>query len=194
MDFEAANRCAENFLQNHNKQVRDKLTNMCIPYLKSLKKRFGFVQISTESIENELASDAVSDAILAIKVRKLPFSICLQNTFRDLCRKQIRIIREHDTNNIMGQCDIEERNIFGGSKRFPAPPVKAENDELVELARGLLENHEEFSKRIVYQKTRGSTYPEMADIFKSTSKDCKRVYWHDMGDLREKLNTESEVI
>ena len=35
-------------------------------------------------------------------------------------------------------------------------------------------------------------YPEMADIFKTTLNECKRVYWHDIKDLRKKLNPNPE--
>ena len=76
--------------------------------------------------------------------------------------------------------------------RFPSPPAWAQDKELVELAAAILKDHEELSKKVVYQKTRGSTYPEMADIFKAALNECKRVYWHDINDLRKKMNPNPE--
>ena len=76
--------------------------------------------------------------------------------------------------------------------RFPSPPAWAQDKELVKLAADILKNHEKLSKKVVYQKTRGSTYSEMADIFKTALNECKRVYWHDINDLRKKLNPNPE--
>ncbi|HDZ69405.1 MAG TPA: hypothetical protein ENH43_03195 [Phycisphaerales bacterium] len=102
-------------------------------------------------------------------------------------------MREHDTGNIFSQCDIEEsRKVMGGGTRYPSPQIKAQDNELVEFAENILKNHDDFSKKVVYQKTRGSTYPEMAKIFDTVLNECKRVYWHDINDLREKLNPNLE--
>ena len=96
-------------------------------------------------------------------------------------------------NDIVSQCDIEEsRKVMGGGTRYPSPQVKAQDNELVELAENILKNHDDLSKKVVYQKTRGSTYPEMVDIFSNTLNECKRVYWHDINDLRKKLNPNPE--
>ena len=166
---------------------------MCLKYLYYLRKKLGFHSISQGEIKKDLASDAVSDAIMAQQRRGLPFSICIHNSFRDLCRKRNRITREHDTQNIISQCAIEEpRKKMPSMARFPSPSAWAQDKELVELAADILKNHEELSKKVVYQKTRGSTYPEMADIFKTALNECKRVYWHDINDLRGKMNPNPE--
>lgn len=187
MNFDLVNQHAMQILEEEDERHQE-LVNECLQYLYYLRKKLGFFNISEKDIKDELATDAVSDAIMAQQRRKLPFSICIHNSFRDLCRKRYRIIREHDTDNIASQCDIEEREKLRGGTMFPPPPIKAQDNELVELANHLLENHDHFSKQVVFQKTRGSTYPDMADIFSTPLNECKRVYWHDINHLREKLN------
>jgi hypothetical protein len=188
MDFDLANQYARQILEGKDDQYQE-LVKMCLPYLYYLRKKMGFYSISLKEVKNELAADAVSDAIMVQRRRKLPFSICIHNSFRDICRKRNRIIREHNANNIVSQFDIEESGkvVFAGI-RHPSPQVKACDNELIELANNILKNHNRFSKQVVYQKTRGSTYPEMADIFSTTLNECKRVYWHDINHIREKLN------
>ena len=192
MDFDLANQYAKQILEGKDGQ-HQKLVKMCLPYLYYLRKKLGFYSISLKEVKNELATDAVSDAIMAQRRRELPFSICIHNSFRDICRKRNRILREHDTGNIINQCDIEEpRKTMSSAARYPSPPAWAQDNELVELAMNILKEHSRLSKKIVYQKTRGSTYPEMADIFSNTLNECKRVYWHDINDLRKKLNPNPE--
>lgn len=188
MDFDLANQYAKQILEGNDDRYQE-LVKMCLPYVYYLRTKMGFYRISLKEVKNELAADAVSDAIMAQRRRKLPFSICIHNSFRDICRKRNRIIREHDTNNIVSQCDIEEsRKVMCAGTRHPSPQVKARDNELVELANNILKNHNRFSKQVVYQQTRGSTYPEMANIFSTTLNECKRVYWYDINHIRKKLN------
>ena len=189
MDFDLANRYAEEISQGGNQERHKELVAMCVPYLLFLKKRFGFHCILRGEVKNELAADAVSDAIVDRQRRNLPFTLCLQNTFRDLCRKRVRITREHDTGNIIGQCDmILHGSLVGVSTPLPPPSAKAQDKELIKLTKTILRDHDSFSKKAVYHKIKGSTYPEMSDILKTTSDECKRVYWHDINDIRKKLN------
>ena len=189
MDFDLANQYAEEIGQSKNEHRYEELVEMCTPYLLSIRKRFGFCNISLKEAVDELASDAVSDAIIAKQRRKLPFTLCLQNTFRDICRKRIRITREHDTGKIIDKCDINLPRLLVGTGSQPHSPLaQSQDNELVELANKILKNHDPFSKKVVYQKTRGSTYPEMSNIFKTTLNECKKVYWHDINDIRKKLN------
>ena len=192
MDFDLANQYAKQILEGKDDQHKE-LVKMCLPYLYYLRKKLGFYSISLKEVKNELVADAVSDAIMAQQRRELPFSICIHNSFRDICRKRNRITREHDMNDIVSQCDIvESRKVMGGGTRYPSPPAKAQDNELVELANNILKDHEDLSKKVVYQKTRGSTYPEMATIFKTVLNECKKVYWHDINDLRKKMNPNPE--
>jgi len=192
MNFDLANQYAKQILEGKDDQHQE-LVKISLPYLLYLRKKLGFYSISLKEIKNELSADAVSDAIMAQRSRELPFSICIHNSFRDICRKRNRIIREHDIDNIISQCDINEpRKMMASTVRYPSPPAWAQDNELVELAENILKDHEDLSKKVVYQKTRGSTYPEMVKILKKDLNECKRVYWHDINDLRKKMNPNPE--
>ncbi len=189
MDFDLANEYAEQIRQGQDEHYKC-LVKMCIPYLLGLRKRLGFYCISLRDVTEELAADAVSDAIMEVQRRQLPFTICLHNAFRDLCRKRLRTTREHDTDEIMDKCDIpQESRAYRINSRYPSPPVWSQDQELTEMVHNILTtDHEPFSTQVIYEKTRGSTYPEMAELFKTTLNECKRVYWHDVTELRNKLN------
>ena len=188
MDFNLANQYAKEIGQSEDTHKHKKLVSMCVPYLLHLRIKLGFQCIPPREVKNELASDAVSDAIMK-ENSNLPFSYRLHNTFRDICRKRVRITREHDSNEMIDQCDIRvPQLLMGTSTPPPSPPAQSQDNELIELANTILKEHDPFSKKVVYQKTRGSTYPEMSDIFETTLNECKRVYWHDVNDIRKKLN------
>ena len=192
MDFNRANQYAAKIEQSGDAQQHEELVSMCIPYLLHLRTKLGFHSITRKEVKGELASDAVADAIIK-KSGKLPFSYCLHNTFRDLCRKRERITREHDSNEMISQCDIRIPRLLMGTGTPPAsPPAQSQVNEIIELANSILADHDPLSKKMVYQKTRGSTYPEMSDIFETTSNECKRVYWHDVHVIREMLNPNPE--
>ncbi len=188
MEYELANQYAQRIRQGEN-GLHQELVSMCIPRLLYLRKTWGFFKIPVREVVDELTSDAVADAFIDQERRELPFSICLNNTFRDRCRAREKIIREQYSKDIMARCDIQVPSFMPGSGTQPkSADVQAQTKEIVKLANDILENHEPFSKQVVMQKTRGSTYPEMAKIFSTTLNECKRVYWHDMNHLREKFN------
>ena len=188
-----ADQFAEQFGQKIDDKQLQELILTCMPYFMSLRKKFRYFRIPIEDIKNEIAPSAISQAFIIQQRRKISFPYCLQNAFRDCCREQLRRLRERGAQNIISQCGIEEHGkLMCSGTKHPSPQIKAQDKELVELATDILKNHEELSKRAVYQKTRGSTYPEMADIFKTTLNECKRVYWHDINDLRKKLNPNPE--
>lgn len=193
MDYNLANNYAEQIRQGNGAELYPKLTNMCSSYLLYLRKKLGFHCIPAKEITLELAADAVSDAVLAKGKRNLPFTICLQNTFRDRCRQRVRTIREQCTNDLMDKCDIAGSPlIMGMGTQTLSAEVRVQNAEHTELANEILDNHDRFSKKIVYQKMRGSTYPEMADIFSTTLNECKRVYWHDIHHIRKQFGQNYE--
>ena len=192
MDFNRANQYAAKIEQSGDTQQHEELVSMCIPYLLHLRTKLGFHSISPREVKNELASDAVADAIMK-DCGKIPFVYRLKNTFRDLCRKRERITREHDSQKMISQCDIRiPKLLMGTSTPPPSPPAQSQDNELIELTNNILTDHDPFSKKVVYQKTRGSTYPEMSNVFETTSNECKRVYWHDINHIREKLNPNPE--
>ena len=67
MNFKLANSYAEQIVQSGDDQeLFKKLTLMSIPYMISIKYRFGFHKIPTGNIENHMASEAVGIAIMAM--------------------------------------------------------------------------------------------------------------------------------
>lgn len=191
--FEKANQFAGQFGQKIGDNQLQELILTCMPYFMYLRKKSRYFRIPIEYIKKEIAPSAINQAFLIQQRRKIPFSYCLQNAFRDCCREQLRRLREHDTDNIVSQCDIEGHSkLMCGGTKHPSPQIKAQENELVELVDNILKNHNRFSKQVVYQKIRGSTYPEMADIFFTTMNECKRVYWHDIYHIRETLNPNPE--
>lgn len=192
MDFKQANEYADQIAKTGDRELHNSLVSMCIPYLVHLRTKLGYCSISKREVRDELASDAVSDAIMKDGNNKV-FVYRLKNTFRDLCRIRIRIIREHDSNQRIAECDIRlPKLLMGTSTSPPSPPVQSQVNEIVKLANEILVNHDPFSRKVVLQKTRGATYPDMSDIFETTSNECKRVYWHDLNHIRALLNPSSD--
>ena len=178
MDFAAVNEYAERIEQGENGGLLNKLTRMCIPYFLYLRKKLGFYRIPESEVRDELASDAIAKLFIDQKRRGRLYSICLHNAFRDCCRERMKSIREHDNDGIMDKIM---------HSRYRSPETQAQLNEIEELVGCILADHEPLSKKVVFQKMRGSTYPEMAEIFQTTSNECKRVYWHDFNDVLEKM-------
>ena len=193
MDYDLANNYAEQIKQGGGAELYQKLANMCTSYLLYLRKKLGFHCISVREITLELTADAVSDAIIAQGKRNLPFTICLHNTFRDRCRQRYRVIQGQNVDYIMGKCGIASLAFISDiDTHTPSAEVWVQDAEQIELANKIMDNHDRFSKRVIYQKMKGSTYPEMADIFDTTLNECKRIYWHDMNHIRKKFGQNYE--
>ena len=191
MDFQRANQCADEIARTGDSDLHKSLVSMCTPYLLYLRKKLGFCSITETEVREELASDAVSDAIMKADNDKC-FVYRLKNTFRDVCRIRVKITREHDANQRIADCDIRvPKLLMGTGTPPPAPPVESQKNELVKMANDILVNHDPFSRKVVIQKSRGATYPDMSDIFETTSNECKRVYWHDLLHIRALLNPNS---
>lgn len=188
MNFEFANQCAERISKGENTGLFERLVSECTSYLLRLRIRFGFHQIHIQDVIHELAADAVTDSITDKKRGNLPFAICLCNAFRDVCRQRYRIIREHSKENIIAACDIKDPPpVIGVGPKRPSSEIQAQRNEEKEIFQKELENHEKFSKKVVYERMRCSTYKEMAEVFGETLNECKRVYWHNFNIIREKL-------
>lgn len=196
MDFQRANQYADRIAKKGDSELYNSLVSMCTPYLLYLRIKLGFCIITEEEIKDELASDAVSDAIMKDCDKdcdNIPFVFRLKNTFRDVCRIRVRAIREQDSNQRIADCDIRvPKLLMGTGTPPPSPPVESQKNELVKLANELLANHDPFSRKVVIQKSRGATYPDMSDIFETTSNECKRVYWHDLLHVRALLIPNSD--
>ena len=188
MNYKLANQYANQIKLGGNGEILKKLVSMCIPRLLYWRLKLEFYRIPIADIKKDLAADAVSTAIVTQKIRNLPFTICLHNAFRDCCRLRRKSLREQDRKGIIDKCDIYSvRSVLGMGPRRPPAEGQMEDDEIVELAYNILKTHDRFSRQVVCQRTRGSTYPEMAEIFGETLDKCKRVYWHDIDHLRSKI-------
>ena len=193
MDYDLANNYAEQIKQGGGAELYQKLANMCTSYLLYLRKKLGFHCIPVREISLELAADAVSDAIIAQGKRNLPFTICLHNTFRDRCRQRHRVIQGRNMDYIMDKCGIASLAFISDiDTHTPSAEVRVQNAEQIELANKIMDSHDRFSKRVINQKMKGSTYPEMADIFGTTLNECKRIFWHDMNHIRKQFGQNYE--
>ena len=184
MDFERANQVATKILEEGKEELFPRLIAECLSYLYYLRAKLGFLRISLGEVKDDLAHDAVSDALLRMKERNLPFSRCLQNAFRDQCRQRIRILREQNVNDLMsGKLAI----IFERHPEAASPEARVEQGEIVEKAREILDRHEPFSKQVVCQHMRGATYPELVERHNKSLNECKRVYAHDLYHMRKEM-------
>lgn len=188
MDFKLANQLAGRISQGENSGLHEQLVSMCTPYLLYVKQQFGFYQISKKDVVEELAADAVADSIMVKEYRRLPFTICLQNAFRNCCRKRCRILREHAKEDVVAKCETRNPpSAIGVGPSRPSPEIQAQRNEEKEIFHNELKKHKKFSKTIIYERMRHSTYKEMAIIFNRTLNECKRVFWSNFNEIRSNL-------
>lgn len=193
MDYNLANDYAEQIKQGGSAELHQKLAEMSISYLLYLRKKLGFQCIPVVEIKHELSADAVSDAILAQERRNLPFTICLHNAFRDRCRQRVRTIKQRDAKYLMDKCGVTSMPFIRDmGTHSHSVEVQVQDAEQVELVSKMMDSHDRFSKRVIYQKIKGSTYPELADIFSTTLNECKRVFWHDVNHIRKQFGQNYE--
>lgn len=186
MDRKLANQYAARVLQGEGAESFQTLVSMCIGYSLYVRRRFGFWDIPVDEVKNELVADAVTDAIMFKGKRNIPFDICLQNTLRDNYRKRRYIVREHFAEDISTIFDdLHPSQRMGEHTSHQSPEEEAQQGEFIELLNDVFENHEPFSKKVVYQRMRGSTYPELEEFFCTPRKECKRVFWHDFYHLEK---------
>ena len=186
MDRKLANQYAERVLQGEGAESFQTLVSMCIGYSLYVQRRFGFWDIPVDEVKNELVADAVTDAILFKGIRNRPFDMCLQNTLRDNYRKRRYILREHFAEDISTIFDdLHPSQRMGEHTSHQSPEEEAQQGEFIELLNDVFENHEPFSKEVVYQRMRGSTYPELEELFCTPREELKRVFWHDFYHLEK---------
>ena len=190
MDFELANQWADRISRGENGGLHKKLVSLCMPYFFYLKRRFGFNDISSDDIKKELANSAVNMAASIKGEKGKPFTICLQNAFRDCCRELQRIIRERYAGDLLAEIDevvIEPRKTVAGGRKQTSSVFKAQKQEEMEAVREELRMHENLSKKIIIRKMKGSTYQEMALSFNKPFNECKKVFWHNVNTIRNNL-------
>ena len=184
MDFQRVNACARLLLHPGNESLLPELIAECLPYLYSLRARFRYFRIPQDEVRLDLATDAVSDAMMRMREHNLPFCMCLQNAFRDRCRKRLKILREQSINDVLsGNLAV----LVKPSSQADSPEAQIQKDEIFEKAREILDHHEPFSQKVVYQRMDGLTYTELIELFSKPLNECKRVYGHDLYHMRKEM-------
>lgn len=177
----------ERICQGDDKQFQN-LLSACIPFFLSFRKKYGFFHIPVEDVKEELAAEAVNRAFIKHKMNDKRFSFYLINAFRDCCRERTRTANPKRITTIIDECGLEFASNIGRSRRPIPSEVEAERREFVEQVSLILKDHPPFSKKLVFEKTRGSTYPEMASLYRKSLNECKRVHQHDIYHIRKNIN------
>jgi len=185
VDFDYAAELAERIGRGENGDLRQQLIDLCIPYFWGVRSRFGFYDISYRDVDEELAADAINDAILIVEHRKSAFGIRLQNAFRELCRQRRRHRRRPTAKELAAKCDPSYLPGITGSR--PPANLGAEQNESIELIRHELENHEKASKTAIYERMRGSSYQEIAMILGKDAHRSRALFWDNLKQIRKNL-------
>jgi len=182
-----ADHSLERISQGDDKQFQE-LLSACVPFFLSVRETYGFFHIPVENIKEGLAAEAINKAFINHKTKNRCFSFYLVNAFRDCCRDISRGETQERLAKIVKKCGLESASTFShGTQPIPSE-VQAQRSEFVEQVCLILKDHPPFSKKLVFEKTRGSTYPEMADINHTSLNECKRVYQHDIYHIRKNIS------
>lgn len=187
MDFRIADQLADRIIKGGNGDLYQTLVQMCIPYLMSVKRRYGFWRVTKKTVVDELAAAAVSDGISRQKLLGRTFMVWLPNAFRDHCRRVDREIRQEKLRKAIEECGISYSPRTIGAHPEKRPDEKAADNEALRSIWEELAKHEEGSKAAVAERTRGSSYQEIATILGRTADQCKTVYWHDARLIRASI-------
>jgi hypothetical protein len=182
-----ADRYLERICQGDDKQFQN-LLSACIPFFLSFRKKYGFSHIPLDDVKEELAAEAINRAFMRHKINNKRFSFYLINAFRDCCRERTRIENSERIDKIIDKHGLQFALNAGRSKQPIPPEVQAQRSEFVEQVCLILKDHPSFSKKLVFERTRGSTYPEMATIYRKSLNECKRVYQYDIYHIRKNIN------
>jgi DNA-directed RNA polymerase specialized sigma24 family protein len=139
-------------------------------------------------VVEELATDAVSDTIAIKQYKKLPFTKCLQNAFRDCCRQIDRMRKEKTISELEALFEAPNaRPTIRIGAKWPSPEIQAQRNEERELFRKELENHGKLSRQVVYMNYKGSSYEEIAEICGKTPGQSRSVFWYNFNQIRDNL-------
>lgn len=189
MEFKHANDLACRVGQGQNSGLYETLVQMCIPYLLGVQRRFDLKGIPTSKVRNELAPAAISRCIAETKLRNVPFTAALQNTFRDICREEYRSTRKLMVKDMIEKCSVAmPATVLGTAWKRPSPDIQAQRNEELDILRRLLKNHGKASKMAIYERMRGSPYAEIAQILDKKPKQCRALFSHDIRSIRDDLN------
>lgn len=187
MDFRVADELADRIIKGEAGDSYQILVEMCIPYLKSVKRRYRFFRVTDKIIRDELAAAAVADAIFKQQQLGRTFTVWLSNAFRDHCRRVNHDIYQEKLRQAIEDCEIPYPLRTIGACRENPPDQKAAENEALRSIREELANHEEHSRTAVNERTRGLSYEEIATILDRTAVGCKTVFWHDIHLIRDSI-------
>lgn len=189
MDYEKANQIADRIRNGENSKLYRELASMCTPYLLYIKKKFRFHRIPHQVAKDELVHDAVADSIVPIRKGK-PFTLCLQNAFRDCCRDWIKNYRHQKIAELWEEFSFDdfETTGYAGNKKFPLPDIVAAKCEMSKLLHEELMKDEPFSREVVFRRIGGDNYEEIAKDKDSTHRECKNTFWRNLDHLEKRMN------
>jgi hypothetical protein len=182
VDFAHAAALAERIRRGENGALRQELLDLCLPYFSDLKTKWGFRWISHREVE-ELASDAINDAIFTLAGGKAAFWMRLQNAFRKCCRQRNRWRRRPTVETLVQKSDPARLVKITGSQ--PPTDTGSQHKELIELIHRELENHERTSKTAIYERMRGASYEEIATILSKDAHRSRALFWDDVKQIRK---------
>ena len=181
-----ADRC---FRQDYLKEeALQELVQACLPFFLYFRQRNGFSFIPASDVKEELAAEAISRAFISHKMRNGHSAFYLMNAFRDCCRERARARESTRIDEMAERLGLDSASIVGQHTQIPSPDVQARRSEFMDHVLQILEDHPAFSKKLVLEKVRGSTFPEMADLNGVSVKECKRVHQHDIYHLRKNIS------
>jgi len=181
-----AGRC---FKQDYLKEESlQELMEACLPFFLYFRQRNGFSFIPASDVKEELAAEAISRAFISHKMRNGHSAFYLMNAFRDCCRERAKTEDRTRIVKIVEKCGPELSLGIGQSRQPLSPDVQARRSEFMDQVLQILEDHPAFSKKLVLEKVRGSTFPEMADLNGVSVNECKRVHQHDIYHLRKNIS------
>ena len=186
-----ADECLERVGQGDNEQFQN-LLSACMPFFLYFRKKYGFSHIPVDEVKEVLAAEAINRAFIKHKMNDKRFSFYLINTFRDCCRERTRIGNQTRITDIIDKCGLQFALNAGRSKQPISAEIQAERNEFVEQVHFILKDHPPFSKKLVFEKTRGSTFPEMASLYRKSLNECKRVHQHDIYHIRKNINRDHD--
>ncbi len=181
----------ERICQGDDKQFQN-LLSACIPFFLSFRKKYGFSHIPVEDVKEEMAAEAINRAFIRHKINNKSFSFYLINAFRDCCRERTKDANPKRIAGIIDKCGPQFALSVGRSKQPISAEVQTQRNEFVEQVFLILKDHPPFSKKLVFERTRGSTFPEMASLYRKSLNECKRVHQHDIYYIRKNINRDHD--
>jgi hypothetical protein len=168
---------AEQITQGRNGNKFSELVRMCLPFFRRIKYRFGFVTIDDALVASELAASAVGMGIARWKGGNSCLWICLQNAFRDECRR-------HVTRESHGNFEKIAEAIAATTEDSAA---RAEERDSVIWARRELAREDRRCQIVVRLWMKGATYVEIGQQLGVDPDKIKRMRVANLEAIRRRM-------